>query len=132
MSFPYDIQHPSINTNNFNGLNIKDNNDDKTKKISQDDKSTNIIENSNNKPEKDTVDKPKKKKKKISKKRCNMEGCKKKLGLCALECKCKMKFCSSHFSSSSHKCTYDYQKAYRDRLEKSRGEKITFSKIDKL
>ena len=131
MPVPSDIKQPSINTNNFNGLYTKDN-DDKTTKIIKDDKSANNIINSNNKPEEKQVDKSTKKKKKISKKRCNMEGCKKKLGLCALECKCKMKFCSSHFSSGSHNCTYDYHKQYRDRLEKSRGEKITFSKIDKL
>ena len=76
--------------------------------------------------------KPKRKKKKISKKRCNMEGCRIKLGLCAVECKCGMKFCPKHFQSSSHNCTFDYQAEYRKRLDKSFGEKIEFAKIDKL
>jgi hypothetical protein len=39
--------------------------------------------------------------------RCN--GCRRKLGLMPLRCRCGQDFCSEHISSSAHACTYDYK-----------------------
>lgn len=46
-----------------------------------------------------------KKKKKNLKKRCNLEGCRKKLKLTDLECVCKKRFCSHHRIKTCHNCS---------------------------
>ena len=46
-----------------------------------------------------------KKKKKNLKKRCNFEGCRKKLKLTDLECVCKKRFCSHHRIKTCHNCS---------------------------
>ena len=56
------------------------------------------------------------KKKKRHKKRCNFEGCRKKLAITALECKCAKKFCSRHLQPETHSCTYDFVKRAKDQL----------------
>ena len=134
MSVPSDIQPPSHYNSDFDPNkstqtptnNLKDKN-----QLSD----TINVDKDNEQTTGDSLDKmkkPKRKKKKISKKRCNMEGCRIKLGLCSVDCKCGMKFCPKHFQSYSHNCTFDYQAEYRRRLDKSFGEKVEFAKIDKL
>jgi hypothetical protein len=41
--------------------------------------------------------------------RCLYNGCKTKLGLTAITCKCGIKFCGSHRAAESHECTFDYR-----------------------
>ena len=69
-----------------------------------------ITDVTNNKP---IVKKPKKKKKK-SKNRCAFEGCKKKLNLATVTCKCNKRFCGLHRLQNQHNCpiinTFDKQK----------------------
>ena len=45
------------------------------------------------------------KKKKNLKKRCNFEGCRKKLKLTDLACICKKRFCSLHRIKTCHNCS---------------------------
>ena len=68
-----------------------------------------ITDVTNNQP---IAKKPKKKKKK-SKNRCAFEGCKKKLNLATVTCKCKKRFCGIHRLQNKHNCpiinTFDKQ-----------------------
>ena len=50
------------------------------------------------------VEQPKKKKKKKSKNRCAFEGCKKKLTLATVSCKCDKRFCGIHRPQERHQC----------------------------
>lgn len=50
---------------------------------------------------------------------CAAEGCKKKLSLTSVECKCGKAFCSSHRYAEQHNCTYDYKKNKEDLLNKT-------------
>jgi predicted nucleic acid binding AN1-type Zn finger protein len=60
-----------------------------------------------------TIETPKKKKKK-SKNRCAFEGCRKKLNLATVTCKCNKRFCGLHRLQNQHNCpiinTLDKQK----------------------
>ncbi len=69
------------------------------------------------------VENPKKEKKKKKKKpkRCQMEGCKKKLPITAYDCRCEKRFCSLHSNAESHNCTFDYQAFHRKNLENRGG-----------
>lgn len=49
---------------------------------------------------------PKKKKKKKSKKRCWHDGCKVKLKLTDMECKCQHRYCGKHRMMEHHDCEY--------------------------
>jgi predicted nucleic acid binding AN1-type Zn finger protein len=42
-------------------------------------------------------------------KRCECEGCKKKLILADIKCKCNKYFCSMHRFANNHKCEFDYR-----------------------
>ena len=134
MSIPSDIQPPSLNNSDFVPTKSPRPQTDNVNDPNEQSNTENTNKTTENVTDKslEKTKKPKRKKKKISKKRCNMEGCRIKLGLCAVDCKCGMKFCPKHFQSSSHNCTFDYQAEYRRRLDKSFGEKVEFTKIDKL
>ena len=68
------------------------------------------------------VEKPNKgKKKKKKPKRCQMEGCKKKLPITAYDCRCEKRFCNLHSSAESHNCSFDYKAFYRKNLENKGG-----------
>ena len=62
------------------------------------------------------VKKPKKEKKKKKPKRCQMEGCKKKLPITAYDCRCEKRFCNLHQCAESHDCTFDYKTFHRKKL----------------
>ena len=89
-------------------------------------------DNNENNNEKTVV----KKKKKKSKKRCWFDGCRTKLKLTDMECKCKHKFCGKHRMMESHDCEYlkmtspktQYKK--RGKMEGLGGG--NFKKIDKF
>jgi len=67
------------------------------------------------------VEKPKKNKTKQKPKRCQMEGCKKKLPITAYDCRCEKRFCNLHSSAESHNCSFDYKAFYRKNLENKGG-----------
>lgn len=50
---------------------------------------------------------------------CEAEGCRKKLSLTSVECKCGKAFCSSHRYAEQHNCSYDYKKNKEDLLSKT-------------
>jgi hypothetical protein len=50
---------------------------------------------------------------------CAAGGCKKKLGLTAVECHCGQTFCSDHRYADKHSCTYDYKGAKSESLAKA-------------
>jgi hypothetical protein len=45
----------------------------------------------------------------VTKSRCLYNGCRIKLGLTAITCKCGIQFCNSHRAAEAHNCTYDYR-----------------------
>lgn len=65
-------------------------------------------------------DKPKKSCKKKSK-RCYFPGCRKKLKLTDMECRCKHIFCSIHRLPEQHKCSYDFKKFDKECFAKQVG-----------
>ena len=50
---------------------------------------------------------------------CALPGCKKKLGLTAVECHCGNTFCGDHRYSEKHSCPYDYKGAKTEILTKA-------------
>lgn len=62
--------------------------------------------------------------------RCLYNGCKAKLGLTIITCKCGIKFCESHRHAESHECTFDYRSDAIKRLSdinvKVIGQKINY------
>ena len=72
-------------------------------------------------------------KKPCNKKRCNLEGCTKKLTLMDqnIMCRCDYLFCPSHRLPESHKCTYDYVANEKKQLEK-RNQKCVGDKVTKI
>ena len=44
----------------------------------------------------------------MSKIRCDMENCNKKIKLTDFRCRCKLIFCVKHRHAEEHKCSYDY------------------------
>ena len=61
-----------------------------------------------------------------STKKCQHEGCKIKLKLTDLNCRCEKRFCSIHRLPESHNCDYDFKK------DKIKLIKITTEKINKI
>jgi len=58
--------------------------------------------------------------------KCQLKGCKKKLSVVAMECRCQKRFCNLHFNAESHNCTFDYKHFLRQTLEDTIiGDKIT-------
>lgn len=80
--------------------------------------------------EKVVTDKQNVKKKDLSK-RCNFDGCRKKMGLMPFDCKCGFKFCTKHRHDFSHNCTYDHK---ADQLKKLKGDMVSVKpkKIHKI
>ncbi len=87
-----------------------------TKKIEVTDKVTEKKE-----PMVEKATKEKKRKKKKNPKRCQMEGCRKKLPITAYDCRCEKRFCNLHSSSESHNCTFDYKTFHRNNLVDKAG-----------
>ena len=93
--------------------------------------STKIITNSNSimSDKSDTViDKSIKEK---SKKRCNYDTCKTKLGLMPFECRCLMNFCTEHRLPENHHCSFDYKTLGKSLIEKN-NQKVVAEKILKI
>jgi hypothetical protein len=67
---------------------------------------------------KQTSEKEVKKKSYKKNNRCGFDGCKKKLHITSVECRCNKKFCNKHFLAEKHNCTFDYKKNALDNLIK--------------
>lgn len=65
-------------------------------------------------------------------KRCEAEGCKRKLALTTSSCKCKKYFCANHRHSEDHKCTFDYREEQTGVLNKTMSKSIVALKIDPI
>lgn len=50
---------------------------------------------------------------------CAAPGCRKKLSLTSVECKCGQTFCSSHRYAEQHDCPYDYKSSKQELLNKA-------------
>ena len=79
----------------------------------------------------DASEAPKKRKKKKSN-RCPHEGCRKRLGLTDVTCKCGATFCSAHRLPYSHQCTFDYKANTRAILEDRNGYSAAPKKLTKI
>ena len=77
------------------------------------------------------VEKPNKGKKKKPK-RCQMEGCKKKLSITAYDCRCEKRFCNLHQCAESHDCTFDYKTfaSYKFVRKKDDSAKFPLAKLE--
>eukprot|EP00656_Telonema_subtile_P013602 TRINITY_DN1690_c0_g1_i1.p1 TRINITY_DN1690_c0_g1~~TRINITY_DN1690_c0_g1_i1.p1 ORF type:complete len:389 (-),score=61.36 TRINITY_DN1690_c0_g1_i1:402-1568(-) len=51
--------------------------------------------------------------------KCHKEGCREKLRLTAIECRCRHVFCSQHRHAEAHGCPFDYKELGRNHLSKS-------------
>ena len=63
--------------------------------------------------------------------RCGMDGCKKKLDLTAVPCRCEGFYCPAHRGDAAHGCTYDYKSKHQAYLSSSM-EKIGTKLVDKI
>jgi hypothetical protein len=68
---------------------------------------------------------------KVRPKKCEQNGCTKKLALTDFACKCKQYYCSSHRFSDSHSCTFDYKGVGKELLEKQLLE-VKGSRLEKI
>ena len=64
-------------------------------------------------------------------KKCQQNGCIKKLALTDFACKCKQYYCSSHRFSDSHSCTFDYKGVGKELLQKQLTE-VKGSRLEKI
>ena len=64
------------------------------------------------------------------KKRCEFEGCSKKLDLTAFPCKCCKTFCPTHRSDVVHNCTYDYKSEHKSTLTKFMSSPVIAAKVE--
>ena len=56
---------------------------------------------------------------KISKRRCELPGCRKKLNITAFPCHCGGYYCSIHMPAEKHDCVFDYKNLGREELEEN-------------
>ena len=79
-----------------------------------------VIEDNNESTTRKISDNPKKKKK-IKSKRCDFDGCRRKLKLTDMECRCSYIFCTFHRLPEQHECGYNFRKFNKDRFAKQVG-----------
>jgi len=63
-------------------------------------------------------------------KRCEMEGCKRKLDLVNFACRCGHCYCTNHRYSEDHACTYDYRQEQKQILLKLMSTPIVGVKVE--
>ena len=85
--------------------------------------------NTDNKENNKKKNKKTKKRKIKEPSRCQFDGCKKKLGLVKINCKCTLYFCPKH--RTNHNCTYDYKNNNKKNQNLIEGNS-NFKKIDKI
>ena len=69
------------------------------------------------------------------KKRCALDGCKKKLKLTDMNCKCKNRFCSIHRLPETHNCSWDPKSKNEMSIYKEKSglnEVSAFSKMERI
>ena len=59
---------------------------------------------------------------------CNVDGCKRKLGLMPFKCRCEGEYCAKHRMPESHSCIFDYKASGRELLAKS-NQVVTHEKV---
>ena len=64
------------------------------------------------------------------KKRCSLDSCNKKLGLCGFACKCQMEFCSVHRDPLVHKCTFDFHTEAKNNLLRTMSTAVVGKKVE--
>lgn len=64
--------------------------------------------------------------------RCQKEGCKKKLTLTSVSCKCKKFYCMSHRYETEHGCTFDYRNEQTKLLNKYMSTPIVSQKLEAI
>ncbi len=57
--------------------------------------------------------------------------CRKKLGLTAIQCRCKKYFCNKHRYPEEHECSIDYKEIGKNEL-KRKVVNCRFNKVDKI
>lgn len=93
-------------------------------------KTTNNHNNNNNIQDSTKIKNKKSKKRKFKEpKKCQLEGCNKKLGIVKIKCKCELYFCPKH--RTCHNCTFDYRKNSNLSKILNKGNS-NFKKIDKI
>ena len=65
-----------------------------------------------------------------AKKRCSLDSCNKKLGLCGFACKCQMEFCSLHRDPLVHKCTFDFHAEAKNNLLRTMSTAVVGKKVE--
>jgi len=55
---------------------------------------------------------------KKKKTKCQFNGCKKRIGLTGIQCRCGLKFCGVHRYYEDHLCTFDYKTRAKEQIEK--------------
>lgn len=63
--------------------------------------------------------------------RCAREGCRKKLGLSGIDCKCGKTFCTGHRMPLDHDCTFDFKKLHSAKLTKQ-NPLVSKSKFEQI
>jgi hypothetical protein len=61
---------------------------------------------------------------------CEFSGCKKKLMLSDMACKCQKTFCGLHRHSEGHNCTFDFKGDHVKNLLKHMSTAILAKKVD--
>jgi hypothetical protein len=69
--------------------------------------------------------------KRRKKNRCPVDGCRKRLGLLDLTCKCEQKFCMKHRRPEEHNCNYDFKSEGRKKLAKD-NKIVSGKKVEKI
>ena len=67
----------------------------------------------------------------LKKNRCEFQECNKKTGIIPFECRCKLKYCTTHRLPESHTCTFDYKSMGKEELTK-KNPQIVAEKITKI
>lgn len=63
--------------------------------------------------------------------RCNIDTCKKKLGLTGFKCRCGLTFCGAHRAPESHACSFDFKALGRERIA-SENPLVAAQKVTRL
>lgn len=62
--------------------------------------------------------------------KCQKDGCKKKLTLTSIQCKCKKYFCPTHRYEQEHACEFDYKAEQKANLNRYLSTPIIAAKVE--
>ena len=68
--------------------------------------------------------------KKPKRPRCAFDGCKKRLRITDVKCRCESIFCKKHRLPENHECSFDYKDYWSDKIQGLGGGE--FEKLNKL